>query len=129
MATAAHAIDDMAEVFNPNVVKVVLDKAGRALYFSRAPIPWHRDGFAQSKEALPAGYRPLRHIGLYAYTNAFLQAYPKLAVSPLEQTEALEQLRVLWHGFPIAVHVTDTAPAAGVDTPDDLARVQRHFSR
>jgi 3-deoxy-manno-octulosonate cytidylyltransferase (CMP-KDO synthetase) len=129
MATAAHAIDDMAEVFNPNVVKIVLDKAGRALYFSRAPIPWHRDGFAQSKEALPAGYRPLRHIGLYAYTNAFLQAYPKLAVSPLEQTEALEQLRVLWHGFPIAVHVTDTAPAAGVDTPDDLARVQRHFSR
>lgn len=129
MATAAHAIDDMAEVFNPNVVKVVLDKAGRALYFSRAPIPWHRDGFAQSKEALPAGYRPLRHIGLYAYTNAFLQAYPKLTVSPLEQTEALEQLRVLWHGFPIAVHVTDTAPAAGVDTPDDLARVQRHFSR
>jgi 3-deoxy-manno-octulosonate cytidylyltransferase (CMP-KDO synthetase) len=129
MATAAHAIDDMAEVFNPNVVKVVLDKAGRALYFSRAPIPWHRDGFAQSKEALPSGYRPLRHIGLYAYTNAFLQAYPKLAVSPLEQTEALEQLRVLWHGFPIAVHVTDTAPAAGVDTPDDLARVQRHFSR
>lgn len=129
MATAAHPIDDMAEVFNPNVVKVVLDKAGRALYFSRAPIPWHRDGFAQSKEALPTGYRPLRHIGLYAYTNAFLQAYPKLAVSPLEQTEALEQLRVLWHGFPIAVHVTDTAPAAGVDTPDDLARVQRHFSR
>jgi 3-deoxy-manno-octulosonate cytidylyltransferase (CMP-KDO synthetase) len=129
MATAAHPIDDMAEVFNPNVVKVVLDKAGRALYFSRAPIPWHRDGFAQSKEALPTGYRPLRHIGLYAYTNAFLQAYPKLAVSPLEQIEALEQLRVLWHGFPIAVHVTDTAPAAGVDTPDDLARVQRHFSR
>jgi 3-deoxy-manno-octulosonate cytidylyltransferase (CMP-KDO synthetase) len=128
MATAAHPISDVAEVFNPNVVKVVLDKAGRALYFSRATIPWHRDGFAQSKEALPAGYQPLRHIGLYAYSNAFLQAYPKLTLSPLEQTEALEQLRVLWHGFPIAVHVTQTAPAAGVDTAEDLARVRRHFS-
>lgn len=128
MATAAHPISDVAEVFNPNVVKVVLDKAGRALYFSRATIPWHRDGFAQSKETLPAGYQPLRHIGLYAYSNAFLQAYPKLTLSPLEQIEALEQLRVLWHGFPIAVHVTQTAPAAGVDTPEDLARVRRHFS-
>jgi 3-deoxy-manno-octulosonate cytidylyltransferase (CMP-KDO synthetase) len=127
MATAAHPIGDIAEVFNPNVVKVVLDKTGRALYFSRATIPWHRDGFAQSKETLPAGYQPLRHIGLYAYSNAFLQAYPKLALSPLEQIEALEQLRVLWHGYPIAVHVTQTAPAAGVDTPEDLARVRRHF--
>jgi 3-deoxy-manno-octulosonate cytidylyltransferase (CMP-KDO synthetase) len=129
MATAAHPISDLEEVFNPNVVKVVLDKAGRALYFSRASIPWHRDGFAQSKEIVPAGYHPLRHIGLYAYSNAFLQAYPKLAVSPLEQLEALEQLRVLWHGFPIAVHVTHSAPAAGVDTPEDLARVRQHFSR
>jgi 3-deoxy-manno-octulosonate cytidylyltransferase (CMP-KDO synthetase) len=128
MATAAHPIGDIAEVFNPNVVKVVLNKAGRALYFSRATIPWHRDGFAQSKDALPAGYQPLRHIGLYAYSNAFLQAYPKLALSPLEQIEALEQLRVLWHGFPIAVHVTPTAPAPGVDTAEDLARVRRHFA-
>jgi 3-deoxy-manno-octulosonate cytidylyltransferase (CMP-KDO synthetase) len=129
MATAAHAIDDIAEAINPNVVKVVLDRAGRALYFSRATIPWHRDGFAQSKDALPAGYVPLRHIGLYAYRNAFLQAYPRLAVSPLEQVEALEQLRVLWHGFPIAVHVTPVVPAAGVDTSDDLARVRRHFGQ
>jgi 3-deoxy-manno-octulosonate cytidylyltransferase (CMP-KDO synthetase) len=127
MATAAHAIADMNEAFNPNVVKVVLDKNGRALYFSRATIPWHRDGFAQSKEALPEGYAPLRHIGLYAYRNAFLQAYPQLPVAPLEQLEALEQLRVLWHGFPIAVHVTADAPAAGVDTLEDLLRVQRHF--
>jgi 3-deoxy-manno-octulosonate cytidylyltransferase (CMP-KDO synthetase) len=127
MATAAHVIDEVSEVFNPNVVKVVLDKAGRALYFSRAAIPWHRDSFAQSKEAMPAGYGALRHIGLYAYSNAFLQAYPKLAASPLEQIEALEQLRVLWHGFPIAVHVTHNIPAAGVDTPEDLVRVQRHF--
>jgi 3-deoxy-manno-octulosonate cytidylyltransferase (CMP-KDO synthetase) len=127
MATAAHAIDDMVEAFNPNVVKVVLDKTGRALYFSRATIPWHRDGFAQSKEVMPAGYAPLRHIGLYAYRNGFLQAYPQLTVSPLEQLEALEQLRALWHGFPIAVHVTADVPAAGVDTPEDLLRVRRHF--
>jgi 3-deoxy-manno-octulosonate cytidylyltransferase (CMP-KDO synthetase) len=127
MATAAHAITDMNETFNPNVVKVVLDKNGRALYFSRATIPWHRDGFAQSKDVLPIGYAPLRHIGLYAYRNAFLQAYPQLPVAPLEQMEALEQLRVLWHGFPIAVHVTADAPAAGVDTLEDLLRVQRHF--
>lgn len=129
MATAAHPIGDVAEIFNPNVVKVVLDKSGRALYFSRATIPWHRDAFAKSKEVVPGGYRPLRHIGLYAYSNAFLQAYPRLALSPLEQIEALEQLRVLWHGYPIAVHVTSDAPAAGVDTPEDLARVRKHFGQ
>ena len=129
MSTAAHAIHDVAETFNPNVVKVVLDKNSRALYFSRATIPWHRDGFAQTKEALPDGYAPLRHIGLYAYRNAFLQNYSQLPVSPLEQVEALEQLRVLWHGVPIAVHVTDGVPAPGVDTPEDLARVRRHFGQ
>ncbi len=128
MATAAHPIHDAADIFNPNVVKVVLDKAGRALYFSRATIPWHRDGFAQSITDMPVGYQPLRHIGLYAYDNAFLQAYPTLMVSPLEQIEALEQLRVLWHGYPIAVHVTSTVPAAGVDTPEDLARVRQYFA-
>lgn len=129
MATAAHPIDDVADMFNPNVVKVVLDKAGRALYFSRATIPWHRDAFARSRDSAPAGYRPLRHIGLYAYRNAFLQEYPRLSQSPLEQIEALEQLRVLWHGKAIAVHVTPDAPAAGVDTPEDLARVRRHFGQ
>lgn len=128
MATCAHPIAELADVFNPNVVKVVLDKNGRALYFSRATIPWHRDGFAQSRDQLPDAYAPLRHIGLYAYRNAFLQAYPKLEASPLEQVEALEQLRVLWHGFPIAVHVTDSAPQAGVDTPEDLARVRQMFA-
>ncbi|WUR14793.1 3-deoxy-manno-octulosonate cytidylyltransferase [[Empedobacter] haloabium] len=127
MATCAHPIGDAAEAFNPNVVKVVLDKAGRALYFSRATIPWARDAFAASRDILPAGYAPLRHIGLYAYRNDFLQAYPGLEQSPLETIEALEQLRVLWHGHPIAVHVTDAAPAPGVDTPEDLARVRRHF--
>ncbi|MDL2358274.1 MAG: 3-deoxy-manno-octulosonate cytidylyltransferase [Pseudomonadota bacterium] len=128
MATCAHPIDDVADVFNPNVVKVVLDKAGRALYFSRAAIAWHRDGFALSRAALPAGYAPLRHIGLYAYSNDFLQRYPGLEPSPLEAVEALEQLRVLWHGYPIAVHITGAAPAAGVDTPDDLARVRQHYA-
>lgn len=129
MATAAHPIGDIGEIFNPNVVKVVLDKSGRALYFSRATIPWHRDAFAQSKEIVPHGYAPLRHIGLYAYSNAFLQDYPRLTQSPLEQIEALEQLRVLWHGYPIAVHVTPDAPAAGVDTPQDLARVRGYFDQ
>lgn len=128
MATCAHPLHDAADAFNPNVVKVVLDKLGRALYFSRATIPWHRDAFAQSRDQLPAGYVPLRHIGLYAYSNAFLQQYPQLAPSPLETIEALEQLRVLWHGVPIAVHVTESAPAAGVDTPEDLARVRAYFA-
>lgn len=127
MATCAHPLHDAADAFNPNVVKVVLDKAGRALYFSRATIPWNRDAFARSQTELPAGHVPLRHIGLYAYRNDFLQAYPALEVSPLEAIEALEQLRVLWHGYPIAVHVTDTAPAAGVDTPEDLARVRLQY--
>lgn len=129
MATAAHPITDATDAFNPNVVKVVLDKAGRALYFSRATIPWHRDAFAESKDVLPSGYRPLRHIGLYAYSNAFLQAYPGLAQSPLEQVEALEQLRVLWHGYPIAVHITENAPPPGVDTIEDLERARLNFSQ
>ena len=127
MATAAHAIECVADAFNPNVVKVVVSKSGRALYFSRATIPWHRDGFAQSRQAFPNDYVPLRHIGLYAYNQAFLQTYPTLAVSPLEQFEALEQLRVLWHGYPIAVHIAQSAPAAGVDTPEDLERVRQFF--
>ncbi len=126
MATAAHPIAEYADVINPNVVKVVLDARQHALYFSRASIPWHRDGFAAAA-SMPTGYAPLRHIGLYAYRNDFLQRYPTLAQSPLEQIEALEQLRVLWHGYPIAVHVTPDVPLAGVDTPEDLARVRRHF--
>ncbi|KQY11610.1 3-deoxy-manno-octulosonate cytidylyltransferase [Massilia sp. Root133] len=128
MATCAHPLSDVADAFNPNVVKVVLDKLGRALYFSRATIPWHRDGFAATRAQLPAGYVPLRHIGLYAYSNAFLQRYPQLEPSPLESIEALEQLRVLWHGVPIAVHVTAEAPHAGVDTPADLERVRLFYT-
>ncbi|MES2039732.1 MAG: 3-deoxy-manno-octulosonate cytidylyltransferase [Pseudomonadota bacterium] len=127
MATAAHPIHAIEDGFNPNVVKVVLDKHGRALYFSRATIPWHRDGFAISREQFPPAYAPLRHIGLYAYRNDFLKKYPQLAVSPLEQIEALEQLRVLWHGYAIAVHVTGSSPAPGVDTAEDLERVRQFF--
>ncbi len=124
MSTAAHRLSEMADVRNPNVVKVVLDRQSRALYFSRAAIPWHRDGYARSMDAMPAGQVVLRHIGLYAFSNRFLQAYPALSPSPLEQVEALEQLRVLWHGYPIAVHVTGQAPHGGVDTIEDLERVR-----
>ncbi|MFA9275771.1 MAG: 3-deoxy-manno-octulosonate cytidylyltransferase [Candidatus Aquirickettsiella gammari] len=127
MATAAHAIHTTQDLFNPNVVKVVLDKMNRALYFSRAPMPWARDAFAQDQQTMPSGYQALRHIGLYAYQNHFLQAYPALPISPLEQIEALEQLRVLWNGIAIAVHVTDQSPAAGVDTLEDLQRVRTFF--
>jgi 3-deoxy-manno-octulosonate cytidylyltransferase (CMP-KDO synthetase) len=127
MATAAHALHEVQDVFNPNVVKVVLDKAGRAMYFSRATIPWHRDAFALTKDVLPAGYAPLRHIGLYAYRNDFLQSYPLLEISPVEQIEALEQLRVLWNGHAIAVHVSDASPAPGVDTQEDLDRVRQFY--
>lgn len=127
MATAAHPLHEQQDVFNPNVVKVVLDKNGRAMYFSRATIPWDRDAFALSKDSLPAAYAPLRHIGLYAYRNDFLQAYPLLESSPLEKIEALEQLRVLWNGFAIAVHVSDASPAPGVDTVEDLERARQFY--
>jgi 3-deoxy-manno-octulosonate cytidylyltransferase (CMP-KDO synthetase) len=123
MATAAHPLADDAEFRNPNVVKVVLDAASRALYFSRAPIPWWRDGSG----AAPQAPRPLRHVGLYAYRAGFLRTFPSLPPAPLEQAEALEQLRVLWHGHRIAVHVAPHAPGPGVDTPDDLARVRALF--
>lgn len=128
MATAAHPIESVDDFFNPNVVKVVLDKGGRALYFSRAPIPWARDALAADRTSLPAGLGALRHIGLYGYRAGFLRAYRELAPSPIEHVEALEQLRVLWHGHGIGVFVTDSAPAAGVDTPEDLARVRAAFN-
>ena len=128
MATVAHAIDEVAEFINPNVVKVVLDAAGRALYFSRAPIGWWRDGFAQGIHQLPTDPPPLRHVGLYAYRAGFLRRFPALAVAPLETLESLEQLRVLWHGERIAVLVSKQRPGPGVDTPEDLARVRAIFA-
>ncbi|HEV7912263.1 MAG TPA: 3-deoxy-manno-octulosonate cytidylyltransferase, partial [Albitalea sp.] len=112
MSTPAHAIDETEEFLNPNVVKVVCDAAGRALYFSRAPIPFRRDGAAAANAlSVPP---PLRHIGLYAYQVGFLKRFPTLSASPLEAIESLEQLRVLWHGERIAVHVSETRPGPGV---------------
>ncbi len=127
MSTAAHPLQGpgaAAGFANPNVVKVVTDAAGRALYFSRAPLPWWRDGSSTGRPALGEP-PPLRHIGLYAYRVGFLRRFPTLAPAPIEQLEALEQLRALWHGERIAVHVAHGAPAPGVDTPEDLARVRR----
>jgi len=127
MSTAAHAIDDADEFRNPNVVKLVCDAQGRALYFSRAPIPWWRDGYGQGIQSLSEPL-PLRHMGLYAYKVRFLKRFPSLPASPLEAIESLEQLRVLWHGERIAVHVSQSRPGPGVDTPEDLERVRRLFA-
>jgi len=123
MSTAAHEIHELAEFTNPNVVKVVIDQAQLALYFSRAPIPWWRDGFAKGIQTLPQP-APLRHIGIYAYRVGFLQSFPTLQAAPIETGEALEQLRALWHGHKIAVHITPDVPGPGVDTPEDLERVR-----
>jgi len=129
IATAAHPIDAAEDVFNPNVVKVVTDAAGRALYFSRAPIPWARDAYAQGRTEVPKGLGVMRHIGIYAYRAGFLKRYASMAPAPIEQWEALEQLRAMWHGERIHVLAVDHPPAPGVDTPEDLERVRRMFDR
>ncbi|MDO8777712.1 MAG: 3-deoxy-manno-octulosonate cytidylyltransferase [Burkholderiaceae bacterium] len=132
MSTAAHVIDSLDEFRNPNVVKVVLDAGSMAMYFSRAPIGWWRDGAVATPQGftpeLPPSPQALRHIGIYAYRVGFLKQFPKLAQAPIEVCEALEQLRALWHGHRIAVHVTAQAPGPGVDTPEDLARVRALFA-
>ncbi len=120
MSTVAHALESAEEFANPNVVKLVCDARGTALYFSRAPIPWWRD----AGDARPQPGSALRHVGLYAYHAGFLRRFPQLEASPLEQIESLEQLRVLWHGERIAVHISAERPGPGVDTPEDLARVR-----
>jgi 3-deoxy-manno-octulosonate cytidylyltransferase (CMP-KDO synthetase) len=127
MSTAAHPIDALDDYLDPNIVKVVLDAQGLALYFSRAPIPWRRDGGGTARPALPRSPAALRHVGLYAYRAAFLRGFPALPPADIEGTEALEQLRVLWHGQRIAVHVSAQAPGTGVDTPQDLQRVRALF--
>jgi 3-deoxy-manno-octulosonate cytidylyltransferase (CMP-KDO synthetase) len=137
IATACHALQSVHEMFDPNVVKVVLDRRGFALYFSRAPIPYARDAFAGSAPAIapsagagaapepvPQGLPVYRHVGLYAYRAAALRRLSTLPPAPIEQFESLEQLRALWHGEPIVVEATTGIPAAGVDTPADLARVR-----
>lgn len=128
IATLAAKIINTEEIFNPNAVKVVLNKAGYALYFSRAPIPWERDVFTLS-DRNPSGKLPyLRHIGLYAYRVDFLNRYCSWDASPLESVEALEQLRILWHGQEVLVKIVDQSPEGGVDTQEDLRRVERVLS-
>ncbi len=129
IATVAHPIDNPADFFAPNVVKVVCKENGDAMYFSRAPIPFARDHFSNQKNSLPPGLPAYRHIGLYAYRASFLRAYAKLAPSPVEGFEALEQLRALWHGYRISVVVSSHLPMPGVDTPEDAARMQEWFNQ
>lgn len=139
MGTAAHAIASLEDFHNPNVVKLVLDASGCASYFSRAPIPWARDlrgsdwwngaaAEAQPRVAALAGFAPLRHIGVYSYRAGFLRAYPTLPQAPTEAIEQLEQLRALWHGHRIAVHLCEDVPGPGVDTQEDLERVRALFA-
>ena len=120
IATACCPLNAAAQLVNPNIVKVVLDKSGYALYFSRAAIPFARDAFAGGITAIPAGLPAYRHIGIYAYRAAFLASYAELAPAPIEQFEALEQLRALWHGHRISVAIAAVAPHVGVDTAEDL---------
>lgn len=129
VSTACHPVRDAASVFNPNVVKVVLDAQGRALYFSRAPVPYARDVYAAGGREPPAGLPCYRHLGIYGYRVGFLRRYAELAPSPLEQFESLEQLRVLWHGYRIAVTISTDEVPPGVDTPQDLEMVRTLFDR
>lgn len=128
MATVCHPLHELVEVTNPNVVKVVLDGRGMALYFSRAPIPWARDAWAAGALALPEGLPVYRHVGLYAYRAGFLRAYPTLSRPAIETFESLEQLRAMYHGYRIAVKVIDQPMPPGVDTEADLEMVRRLFA-
>lgn len=127
MATLAAPIESAALWFDPNCVKVVCDRRRRALYFSRAPIPWARDALARDRHAMPAGVAVLRHIGIYGYRAGFLKSFATLPRTPLERAESLEQLRALEHGYPIAVRVTPAPFPPGIDTPEDLARAEREL--
>ena len=123
MASACHAIHDQVAFTNPNVVKVVLDANHHALYFSRAPIPYPRDAFSAGLP-LSSDTKVYRHIGIYAYRVGFLKSYASLEASYIEKIESLEQLRVLYHGYKISMLITETAPASGVDTQEDLDYVR-----
>ena len=125
MATLAAPIESAREWFDPNCVKVVRDLHGRAMYFSRAPVPWARDALARDRASIPDGLEVLRHIGIYAYRAGFLKAFARLPMTPLERAESLEQLRALEHGHAIAVRITPEPFPPGVDTEDDLARAER----
>ena len=129
VSTAVHPIDSAATFFDPNVVKVVIDTAGYAQYFSRAPIPFARDAFAQSRSELPEGFPAFRHIGIYAYRASYLLQYARLSPTAPERFEALEQLRALGHGHRIAVAFWEGAMEPGVDTPEDLERVRKQLGK
>lgn len=129
MATLATPVEDAAQLFDPGVVKVVRDARGRALYFSRAPLPWARDAFAKERDALPSGAPFLRHIGIYAYRAGFLGTFAALAATPLERAESLEQLRALEHGFAISVRIAPEAFPPGIDTEADLVAAQAATAR
>jgi len=127
IATLSEPITDIESLLNPNVVKVVSDTRGMALYFSRAPIPWPRDAFAKDPTAMPSGYSWQRHIGIYAYRVKMLNEFVRWEPAPIEETECLEQLRAMWNGAKIHVDVADELPPAGVDTPEDLERLRALF--
>lgn len=127
VATLCTPITTAAEIFDPHVVKAVMDENGYAIYFSRAAIPWDRDAFSISTDAMPQNSLHYRHIGIYAYRADFLKHYSQLSPSPLETMESLEQLRVLWHGYKIAIAVAESVPGHGVDTEADLIQVRQQF--
>ena len=124
MSTLAAPIDDVHELFDPNVVKLVRNALGDAMYFSRAPLPWHRNAFAESRERMPEQGKWLRHIGIYGYRAGFLRQFAAMPPGLLEQVESLEQLRVLEAGHRIAVDLTPARFPPGIDTPEDLARAE-----
>lgn len=124
ISTICTPIDTLEELFNPNVVKVVMDKLHYAIYFSRATIPWHRDAFVQDKDSMPQNTEYYRHLGIYAYRSSFLKHYSSLQISPLEQIESLEQLRAIWHGYRIHLSIATEPPGIGVDTEEDLLLVR-----
>jgi len=128
ISTCASPLTEATSLFNPNIVKVVCDQRARALYFSRAPIPWDRDSFQTEERSLTGDFPALHHIGLYAYRVDFLKRFPTLSAGVLERLEMLEQLRALEHGYGISVLKIASHPGAGIDTPEDLVRVRRLFS-
>ncbi len=128
IATLSEPIEDLASLLNPNVVKVVTDARGMAMYFSRAPVPWPRDEFSADQQRMPACYGWQRHIGIYAYRVKMLNEFVRWAPAPIEETECLEQLRAMWNGARIHVEVADELPPAGVDTPEDLERLRLLFA-
>jgi 3-deoxy-manno-octulosonate cytidylyltransferase (CMP-KDO synthetase) len=128
MSTACVAIGDAHEAFDPNAVKVVLDREGYALYFSRATIPWARDAFSSNRAKVPPGLPIYRHLGIYAYRCGLLKRFPTLPQPEIERFEALEQLRALWHGLRIAVTIATEAPEPGVDTAEDLEKLRRRLA-